>query len=67
MRPGTLSICSTCRHQARDMAAAGHPSPCCRQRWDGPALHVPEISAAGCAEFEAAELPDLAEAEEVMG
>lgn len=49
------------------MAAAGHPSPCCRQRWDGPALHVPEISAAGCAEFEAAELPDLAEAEEVMG
>lgn len=52
MKPGTIAICNGCRHQARDMADQGHPNPCGRQFWDGPALHKPEISAAGCNEFE---------------
>lgn len=52
MNPGTFSFCNGCRHRDVEMHRQGHPSPCGRQRWIGPKLHRPEISAAGCADFE---------------
>lgn len=57
MKPGTLAICSGCRHQARGLADQGHPNPCGRQFWDGPQLHRPTIDGGTCAEFEAEPAP----------
>lgn len=53
MKPGLYPICRSCRHLARELADQGHPNPCGRQFWEGPALHVPAIDGAGCREFEA--------------
>ncbi len=58
MRPGTLAFCRSCAHLDQAMHRQGHPSPCGRQRWIGPQLHVPTITGDSCAEFEAAEPGD---------
>lgn len=52
MKPGRFAFCSSCRHLDRPMSESGHPRPCLRVTWQGPALHKPAIDGGTCAEFE---------------
>ena len=53
MNPGQGTLCRGCRHFSFESWNAGHPNPCCRNRWIGTKHHAPALTADGksCDEF----------------
>lgn len=57
-KPGCFPFCAGCRHLDAAMANQGHPQPCRFVTWEDARLITPEISAAGCLEFDLNQLRD---------